>query len=49
MDCLGAGRRGSFTAFDPYKGRLLWDPQTGSESYIEYAWNIYNPLGQCNN
>lgn len=46
MDCVGAGRRGSFTAFDPYSGRLLWDPQTGSESYIEYEWNIYNPLGK---
>lgn len=44
-DCLGAGRLGSFIAFDPYSGRHLWQPQNGSENYIRYAWNIYNPLG----
>ena len=46
MDCLGAGRKGSFVAFDPRNGSLLWEPQTGGERYIEYAWNIYNPLGK---
>lgn len=45
MDCVGAGRKGSFVAFSLQDGALLWDPQTEKESYIEYAWNIYNPIG----
>lgn len=45
-DCVGAGRKGSFVAFDPLTGQRLWDPQTGSEKYIEYDWNIYNPLSK---
>lgn len=44
-DCIGSGRRGSYAAFDPFSGTLLWPPQNGSESYIEYTWNLYNPLG----
>jgi len=46
MDCVAAGRRGAYATFDPYGGKLLWEPQTGHESYIEYEWNIYNPLGE---
>jgi len=45
-DCVGAGRRASFLAFDPYSGQNLWTPQTGNERYLEYAWNIYMPLGK---
>ncbi|XP_067933071.1 protein FAM234B-like [Watersipora subatra] len=44
MDCLGAGRKGSYVAFSPHSGQLLWPAQTGHEPYIAYDWNIYNPL-----
>lgn len=47
-DCVGAGRKGTYTGFDYKRGRWIWTPQSGHESYINYEWNIYNPLGNYN-
>lgn len=45
MDCLGAGRKGTLISFDYQTGEQLWEPQSGTETYLNHEWNIYNPLG----
>lgn len=41
IDCIAAGRRRTFLAFDPRKGTILWE----SRSYYFFDnWNIYNPI-----
>ncbi|XP_074648568.1 uncharacterized protein LOC141904026 isoform X2 [Tubulanus polymorphus] len=41
FDCLGAGRLGTFVAFNPYNGSVYWriNPQI-----VNMQWNVYNPL-----
>ncbi|KAK3612229.1 hypothetical protein CHS0354_039511 [Potamilus streckersoni] len=40
-DCIGAGRQATLTAFDPYKGELLWEAEDGK--FLRTDWNTYQP------
>ncbi|KAK3607560.1 hypothetical protein CHS0354_011095 [Potamilus streckersoni] len=40
-DCIGAGRHASLTAFDPYKGAILWEREIGE--FLRTDWNTYQP------
>jgi outer membrane protein assembly factor BamB len=41
MDCLGAGRKNTFIAFDPRSGHIFWD---SSYKGLIIFWNIYSPV-----
>ncbi|KAI0211987.1 hypothetical protein LSAT2_003139 [Lamellibrachia satsuma] len=40
-DCIASGRRGTVVAFDPRKGKVLWQVD---QSVVHQSWNFYNVL-----
>ncbi|KAI0219155.1 hypothetical protein LSAT2_029236 [Lamellibrachia satsuma] len=40
-DCIASGRTGTVVAFDPRKGKVLWQVD---QSVVHQTWNVYNVL-----
>ncbi|KAI0236790.1 hypothetical protein LSAT2_012668 [Lamellibrachia satsuma] len=40
-DCIASGRMGTVVAFDPRKGKVLWQVD---QSVVHQSWNFYNVL-----
>ena len=40
-DCVAAGRRRTFLAFDPRKGTVFWESKS---NYLLSNWNVYTPI-----
>lgn len=42
VDCIGAGRQGTLIAFDPRRGKMIWN--NSSIPARHPLWNMYNPV-----